>query len=93
MEKTTFKELGLIFNYDENCVTCTDGSCHNMSYSLKNNIEYSVHISTNPEYTFFTIYACENGNTDSSSTIIESFTVEKEAVKFLCDTFGNFKCF
>lgn len=93
MEKTTFKELGLTFEFDPKCITCTEGNCHNVSYSLKDNIEYSVHISTNTEYTLFRVYATENANTDSSSAIIENFTVEKEAVKFLCDTFGNFKCF
>ena len=74
MEPTTFKELGLTFDFDPSCLSCQDGNCHNRVQSRKGDIEYSVHISTNREYTFFAVLAEENSNTDTLNTINKYFT-------------------
>lgn len=88
----TFEELGLTFDFDEDCATCQDGSCHNIVTAKNDGREYSVHISTNTERNNFEIFAVETAST-GDSLIEESFENEEEAVKFVCDTFNGFKCF
>lgn len=93
MTPKTFKELGLTFEFDTNCLTCNEGNCHNIVNSTKNNIEYSVHISTDREFSFFRIYATESSNTDSDLNIEQYFTEEIKAVEFINVEFNGFKCF
>jgi hypothetical protein len=93
MPKTTFKELGLTFDFDEHCISCTDGSCHTVIQSSKDGQDYSVHISTDREGSFFDVYASTSSSTFSESEINESFQIEEGAVKFICENFGDFKCF
>lgn len=93
MIKTTFEDLGLKFDFDESCVSCSDGSCHAIVKSTKNGREYSVHISTNKELTYFYISAEEQSNTYNGSEINATFSDEQEAVDFVCKNFGGFKCF
>ena len=89
----TFKDFGLTFEFDPDCMTCSDGSCHNNVTSKKDGKEYNVHISTDRDFSYFSIYATEQSNTDSSSTIEEQFDKEEDAVKFVCENFEWFKCF
>ena len=89
----TFKDFGLEFHYDKNCVTCSDGNCHNIVTSKHDGREYSVHISTDREGTFFSVYATEQVNTSADTDIFKTFTEENVAVEFVCDTFDWFKCF
>jgi hypothetical protein len=93
MNYKTFEEFGLKFEYDSDCITCTDGSCHNNVISKKDGKEYNVHISMNSSKTLFTIHATQEANTESNSTIDIEFTDESEAVKFVCENFDWFKCF
>lgn len=88
----TFAELGLTFEFDENCATCTDGSCHNISTYKNDGEEYSVHISTDKEFQNFTVYAYPISDIDESA-IDESFDNEEKAVNFICTNFAGFKCF
>lgn len=88
----TFEDLGLTFEFDSDCATCYDGSCHNTAISKIDGKEYSVHISTNSERDSFRIFACQNANTDEES-IEEEFTDEEVAVNFVCKNFNGFKCF
>jgi hypothetical protein len=90
---TTFADLGLSFDFDSSCVSCRDGSCHNIVTCKKDGEEYSVHISTNQDYTNINIYATTSASTDSTGGIDKDFTSELEAVKFICDTFNGFRCF
>lgn len=89
----TFKEIGIIFEEDKECQTCSDGSCHNTTTSKINNKEYNVHISTNFETNDFQIHASIDFNTSSDDDISEYFEREEEAVKFVCTTFNGFGCF
>ena len=89
----TFEDLGFTFDFDEECATCQNGSCHNIAVCKKDGKEYSVHISTNKEKEFFDIYGYTNSSTDSDDDFYESFTDENEAVNYVCSTFDNFKCF
>ena len=88
----TFEELGLTFEFDTDCATCNDGSCHNISTSKLNGEEYSVHISTNQNKDNFIIHAYPLSDIDDSE-INELFDDEEEAVKFVCGTFNGFQCF
>jgi len=91
----TFKDLNLNFDFDEEiiCNTCRDGSCHNIATCTKDNVEYSVHISTNPDFTDINVSAVTTSNTESGDDIDEYFTNENDAVEFICKTFTDFKCF
>jgi len=89
----TFKEFGLKFEFDENCLTCSDGSCHNIVTSKHDGKEYNVHIATDREGSFYSISAFEQANTSSDDDISQTFYDEEEAVKFVCATFEWFKCF
>lgn len=93
MSKTTFKELGLTFDFDEDCISCVDGSCHAIVQSSEDGQDYSVHISTDREYSFFDVYATVSSSTFSDSEISISFNTESDAVTYICENFGNFKCF
>lgn len=92
MEKT-FKELGLTFDFTEGCVTCGEGSCHNVSTSLLDGEEYSVHIQTDGDMSVFIINATKTANTSHDNDIEEVFYSEEGAVDYLCNTFESFKCF
>ena len=90
MQKT-FKDFGLTFEFDPDCMSCTEGNCHNNVVSKKDGRDYIVHISTNREFTVFTVQASENSNT--APVIDEFFDNEENAVKFVCENFEWFKCF
>lgn len=92
MEQKTFKDFGLSFEFDPTCLTCQQGNCHNNVTSKKDGKEYNVHISTNREFSIFNIYATEQMNTDSETTIEETFTDESKAVRFVCENFDWFRC-
>ncbi|MGQ2984845.1 hypothetical protein [Flavobacterium sp.] len=90
----TFEELGLTFNFESDCATCNDGSCHNTSASKIDGQEYFVHISTNKNKDSFYINASLlNANTDDNSEVFEYFDDEGKAVQYLCQNFEGFKCF
>jgi hypothetical protein len=60
----TFEDLGMKFEFDSECATCFNGSCHNIADSKIDGQEYNVHISTDAEKTVFRIYASQIASTD-----------------------------
>ena len=89
----TFAEFGLTFEEDASCITCDAGSCHNNVTSKKDGNEYNVHISVNYETKSYWITAINNSSSSSKTDLIENFTIEEDAVKFVCENFDWFKCF
>jgi hypothetical protein len=89
----TFKDFGLEFIPNEDCITCNTGSCHNNATSRIDGKEYNVHITVNYDENEYYVIAAENGSTDSPFDIFEIFQKEEDAVKFVCDRFNWFKCF
>lgn len=89
----TFKDLGLSFDFDEDCITCFDGSCHSNVVSRTDGNEYNVYIATTSKFDSF--YICVTPINESSNFESEelNFDDESEAVKYLCDSFIGFKCF
>lgn len=92
MAAETFKDLGLVFDSKGNCAGCLTENCSNNVESKKDGKEYCVHISTNKKKTIFRIHANETANTSGGTDLVEDFTTEKRAVKFVCDNFHGFKC-
>ena len=87
----TFKDFGLTFSPDENCITCIRGRCHNTVTKYSNNEEYHVFISTYEGSNYYEIISTNINN--SSDEIVAFYTNEEEAVKYVCDNFNWFKCF
>jgi hypothetical protein len=92
-EKLTFEEMGIVFSEGSGCKTCRDNSCQNTVPLKSTGEEFMVHVSTNPIRTKFRIHASNQSNTSTHDEISEEFTVEKDAVKFICETFEWFNCF
>ena len=89
----TFEELGVVFSEGSGCHSCRDNSCQNTVPLKRTGEDYNVHISTNPPRTAFRIHASTNASTVADDDIISDFANERDAVKFVCDTFEWFKCF
>ncbi len=89
--KKTFEKLKIIFT-EGRCTSCRDGGCHNNTISIKNGIEYNVHIFADFENNFFEITARENPNTESKDDMIEQFNNEHDAADFMCKNFERFTC-
>ena len=87
----TFEKIGVHFTSD-NCLTCQNNTCHNQVKSLKDDIEYSVHITADFDNNYYRILACESANSFSQFDIEATFRKEHDAVEFLCKTFERFKC-
>jgi hypothetical protein len=92
-EKLTFEEIGIVFTEGKGCKTCQDNSCHNIVPLKSTGEEFNVHVSTNQIRTKFRIHASSQSNTSIHDEISEEFKVEKDAVKFICETFQWFNCF
>jgi hypothetical protein len=93
MTHKTFEEMGVIFTEGSGCKTCRDNSCHNIVPLKATGEEYSVHISTDPDRSIFTIVATTQASVSDSDEISKEFTDESEAVKFVCKTFSWFNCY
>jgi hypothetical protein len=87
----TFKDFGLTFAPDENCITCVRGTCHNNVTKYSDGQEYNVFISTYDNSNYYEITMTKLG--DSSDEKIAFFHTEKEAVDYVCQNFDWFKCF
>jgi hypothetical protein len=87
----TFEEMGVVFK-EGKCDSCRGNSCFNTATLKATGEEYSVHISTDDAKSEFKIHAYTSANTDAQDDIEEYFVDEADAVKFVCDTFGGFKC-
>ena len=90
-QNKTFEKLGIFFDKSD-CITCRSSACHNIVFSKRNGIEYSVHISANFRKMKFYIVASESANSFSNEDIDEVFTNEHDAVDFLCKNFEKFTC-
>lgn len=89
----SFKDFGLTFIPNEECITCNTGSCHNNVTSKKDGREYNVHITVNFDSNEYYIAASENASAESSYDLFEIFPSEEKAVKFICERFDWFNCF
>ena len=87
----SFKELGIRFQSEDDCVTCDGKSCHNNVPNKDSGIEYNVHIQTFDDK-LYDIYAHPLESTDSSETLSQNDLTEEQAVKFICDHFEWFHC-
>lgn len=87
----TFKDLGLEFKANSDCVTCDGYSCHNNLIHKITGKEYNVHISIDTENDHYSIYATLNSTSDFE--IEENFDNENEAVNYLLENFENINCF
>ncbi len=90
-ECKSFEDMGVVFTAGK-CQSCRDNSCFNTATLLETGEEYSVHISTNNAKSEFFIHASNNTNTAANNDIEAFFLDEAKAVKYVCDTFGGFKC-
>ena len=90
--RKTFAKLDIKFDR-QYCITCNNNeSCHNNVNSLKNGLEYNVHIMADFENNYFVIQAFQNPSTHSEGDIDKKFKSEHEAVDFLCKNFEKFMC-
>ena len=89
----TFKDFGLEFTPNKECITCNSGSCHNNVSSKIDGKEYNVHITIDYDEKAYYVYATENSSTLSPNDVFERFKKEEDAVKYICDRFDWFKCF
>ena len=95
----TFSDLGMKFTQDDECSVCQTGECHNRAIGKIDDVDYFIEVIVQQEYCsnncnnpIFKIDVTSDASTFAGNELNREFDNEEDAIKYLFDTFEDFKC-